>query len=186
MKADLYPEEEIIEGCKKEKRHYQELLYRRYAPKMYGVCLSYAKNREQARDILHDAFLKIFKNIKTYKSQGSFEGWIRRIISNTAIDYIRQKSKDITLISEETPDIQDEESSNQPQMKLTELLAQVARLPDGARMIFNMYTLEGMTHVEIASHLKISVGTSKSQFNRARQLLQQWINEITKKQDGFS
>jgi RNA polymerase sigma factor (sigma-70 family) len=71
-------------------------------------------------------------------------------------------------------------------MKLTELLAQVARLPDGARMIFNMYTLEGMTHVEIASHLKISVGTSKSQFNRARQLLQQWINEITKKQDGFS
>ncbi len=186
MKTELFPEEEIIEGCKNGKRYHQELLYRRFAPKMYGVCLSYAKNRDQARDILHDAFIKIYRNIKSYKNEGSFEGWIRRIITNTAIDHVRKLSKEIALITDEIPDTPEEEPEKAPIIKMPELLTQVARLPDGARMVFNLYALEGMSHVEIASRLNISVGTSKSQFSRARYMLQGWLNELTKEKDGLS
>ncbi len=181
MKAYLYPEEEIIDGCKKEKRFYQELLYRRFASKMYGVCLSYAKDREQAQDIMHDAFMKIFKSIKSYKGDGSLEGWIRRIITNTAIDHLRKKQKDFGLITEEIPDVQENEPELEQYITMPELLAQVERLPGRARMVFNLYTLEGLTHVEIASRLNITVGTSKSQFKRARSLLKQWLRELQEK-----
>jgi RNA polymerase sigma-70 factor (ECF subfamily) len=185
MERALFPEEEVIEGCKEGKRYYQELLYRRFAPVMYGVCLSYAKDREQARDILHDAFLKIFRNINTYKNQGSFEGWIRRIVTNTAIDYTRKKSKTLQFITNEIPDTEDTEEEK-PNIGLNELLEQVARLPDGARMVFNLYTLEGMSHYEIAEKLNISVGTSKSQFSRAKSMLKTWVSELIKKKDGLS
>ena len=181
MGKGLYPEEEIIEGCKNKNRYHQELLYRRFAPKMYGVCLSYAKNREQARDILHDAFMKVFRNIQSYHSKGSFEGWIRRIVTNTAIDHVRKKKNTFELISEEVPDSAEDETEEETNnIPLTDLLAQVARLPEGAKMVFNLCALEGMTHHEIASKLNITVGTSKSQFNRARKLLQIWIKEINK------
>lgn len=183
MNRELIPEEEVIEGCKKKKRYYQELLYRRFAPKMYGVCLSYAKNREQAQDILHDSFLKVFRSIDSYTKQGSFEGWIRRIVTNTAIDHVRRKSKTIPLISEEVPeteDIQEEPVS----IGMSELQEQIARLPEGARIVFNLYTLEGMTHNEIAEKLNITAGTS--QFSRARYMLQGWMKELIKKKDGLS
>jgi len=185
MERELFPEEEIIKGCKEGKRYYQEILYRRFAPVMYGVCLSYAKDREQARDILHDAFLKIFRNIDTYKKQGSFEGWIRRIVTNTAIDHTRKKSKTFQFITNEIPDTEDTEEEK-PDIGLNELLEQVARLPEGARMVFNLYTLEGMSHYEIAEKLNISVGTSKSQFSRAKRMLQTWVSELIKKKDGLS
>lgn len=179
MSNELHPEEEIIEGCKREDRYHQELLYRRFAPKMYGVCLSYAKNREQARDIMHDAFLKVFRSIKSYQHKGSFEGWIRRIVTNTAIDHIRKGSKTFELISEEVPDTPEEEpEENDKNIPMDDLLAQVARLPEGAKVVFNLYALEGMTHGEIASKLNITVGTSKSQFNRARMMLQNWLKEV--------
>ncbi|WP_291856397.1 RNA polymerase sigma factor [Marinilabilia sp.] len=185
MDRELFPEEEIIEGCKKKKRYFQEVLYRRFAPKMYGVCMSYAKNREQAQDILHDSFMKIFRNIDTYKSQGSFEGWIRRIVTNTAIDFTRKKYKNLPLINEEIPE-QEEFPDNEPELNMNELLEQVAKLPEGARMVFNLYTLQGMNHYEIAEKLNISVGTSKSQFSRARHLLQGWLKELIKKRNELS
>jgi RNA polymerase sigma-70 factor (ECF subfamily) len=185
MDRELFPEEEIIEGCKKKKRYYQEILYRRFAPKMYGVCLSYAKNREQASDILHDSFLKIFRNIDSYKKHGSFEGWIRRIVTNTAIDHVRKKDKNIPLINDEIPDIEDTEEESLS-IGMNELQEQVARLPEGARIIFNLYTLEGMTHHEIATKLNITVGTSKSQFSRARQILQVWLKELISQKDELS
>jgi RNA polymerase sigma factor (sigma-70 family) len=185
MSRELFPEEEVIEGCKKKKRYYQGLLYRRFAPKMYGVCMSYAKNREQAQDILHDSFLKIFRNIDSYTKQGSFEGWMRRIVTNTAIDHVRKKSNTISLISEDFPDT--EGLKEEPiSIGMSELQAQVARLPSGARMVFNLYTLEGMTHHEIAEKLNISTGTSKSQFSRARHMLQVWMKELIKKKDELS
>lgn len=185
MDKELFPEEKVIEGCKKKKRYYQELLYRRFAPKMYGVCLSYAQNREQASDILHESFLKIFRNIQSYRNQGSFEGWIRRIVTNTAIDHIRRKSKNVPLINDEIPEV--EEIYEEPvAINMNELHQQVARLPEGARIVFNLYTLEGMTHHEIAEKLNITTGTSKSQFSRARQLLQGWVKELMQKKDGLS
>ena len=87
MKVDLYSEEEILKGCRKNKRQYQEILYRKYAKKMYGICLSYAGDRDMAQDILQESYIKIFKRIKDFKQEGSLEGWIRRIVSNTAIDH---------------------------------------------------------------------------------------------------
>ncbi len=185
MERELVPEEEVIEGCKKKERYYQELLYRRFAPKIYGVCMSYAKNREQAQDILHDSFLKIFRNINSFSKQGSFEGWIRRIVTNTAIDHVRKKGKSIPLISEEIPDTEDYEMEHHS-INMSEIQEQVARLPEGARIIFNLYTLEGMTHYQIAEKLNITVGTSKSQFSRARRMLQGWMKELIRKKDGLS
>lgn len=185
MERELIPEEEVIEGCKEKKRYYQELLYRRFAPKMYGVCLSYAKNRDQAQDIMHDSFLKVFRNIDSYSGQGSFEGWIRRIVTNTAIDHIRKKNKTIPLISEEVPETEEPDTES-ISIGMNELQTQIARLPEGAKMVFNLYTLEGMTHHEIAEKLNITVGTSKSQFSRARHMLQGWMKELIRKKDGLS
>ncbi len=179
MKVDLFSEEEVISGCKKGERRYQEILYRRFARKMYALCLSYAGNRGFAQDILQEAFIKVFKNIAQYQQKGSLEGWIRRIVTNTAIDMLRQNHKIESYIEEE-PLHTENASENEALDHLgsDEILAQVARLPEGARVIFNLYAMEGYTHKEIAQRLKISTGTSKSQFNRARQLLQNYLTEI--------
>ncbi|PLX23702.1 MAG: RNA polymerase subunit sigma-24 [Marinilabiliales bacterium] len=180
MKVDLYSEEEILKGCKKNKRIYQEILYRKYAKIMYGVCLSYAGDRAFAQDILQESFIKIFNKIQAFKSEGSLEGWIRRIVSNTAIDHLRrtQRIKNFLFEKEEIKEeaIQSDALEN---LQTQDILEQVSRLPDGARLVFNLYALEGFTHKEIAQKLNITEGTSKSQYNRARKLLMTWINKIS-------
>ncbi|MEA1886845.1 MAG: RNA polymerase sigma factor [Bacteroidota bacterium] len=179
MQVDLYSEEEILEGCRKNKRRYQEILYRKYARKMYGICMSYAGNRDMAQDILQDSFIKVFKKIKHYKSEGSLEGWIRRIIANTAIDHLRKETSKHKYITEKEEI--EEEKVHEPdaieKLKTQDVLDLVAQLPDGARMIFNLYAVEGFTHKEIAAKMDISVGTSKSQFSRARKMLMSLINK---------
>lgn len=180
MKVDLYSEEEILKGCKKNKRQFQEILYRKYAKKMYGICLSYVGDRDLAQDVLQDSFIKIFDKIKGFNLVGSLEGWIRRIVSNTAIDYVRKQSRLQNYITEKE-EIEDEvyEPNALQQLQTQDVLIQVARLPDGARVVFNLYALEGYTHKEIAEKLNITEGTSKSQFNRARKLLMSWLNKLT-------
>lgn len=180
MNLDLYSEEEILKGCKKDKRRYQEILYRKYAIKMYGICLSYAGDRELAQDMLQEAYIKIFNKIKEFKSEGSLEGWIRRIVSNTAIDHLRQKSRMQNYISDKEEIKEDvKEADGLENLKTQDILSQVAKLPDGARIVFNLYALEGYTHKEIAQKLDINEGTSKSQFNRARKLLMTWLNKLS-------
>jgi len=180
MKVDLYSEEEILKGCKKNKRNFQEILYRKYARKMYGICLSYAGDRDLAQDILQESFIKIFNKISAFKSEGSLEGWIRRIITNTAIDHMRsaQRTKNYLSVSKEDTEefIKPEGLEN---LKTQDILEQVSKLPDGARLVFNLYALEGFTHKEIAQKLNITEGTSKSQFNRARKLLMTWLNKLS-------
>jgi RNA polymerase sigma factor (sigma-70 family) len=182
MQVDLYKEEEIVKGCQNNERKYQEILYRRYSRKMYGICMSYAGNRDLAQDMLHDAFLKIFRTIDSFKMEGSLEGWIRRVVSHTAIDLLRKKQRLDQYITEDMQEIQ---TSNNPSvhsyLATKEILILVGHLPDGARAIFNLFALEGFSHKEIAEQLQISEGTSKSQFNRARNLLKDWI-ENTQKQ----
>ncbi|MFW6101165.1 MAG: RNA polymerase sigma factor, partial [Bacteroidota bacterium] len=90
---ELYSDSELVQGCRNNDRRYQELLYRKYAKKMYGICMSYAKDRSMAQEILQDGFVKVFKKIDGFREEGSLEGWIRRIITNTALDHLRQKSK---------------------------------------------------------------------------------------------
>jgi len=180
MKVDLYSEEEILKGCRKNKRQYQEILYRKYTKKMYGICLSYAGDRDMAQDILQESYIKIFKRIKDFKQEGSLEGWIRRIVSNTAIDHLRQQKRIQNYISaKEEIKERSYESDALQNLQTEDVLHQVSKLPEGARVVFNLYALEGYTHKEIAKKLSITEGTSKSQFNRARKLLMSWLNKLT-------
>jgi RNA polymerase sigma-70 factor (ECF subfamily) len=180
MKIDFYSEEDILKACKKENRFYQEILYRKYAKKMYGICLSYVSERNLAQDVLQESFIKVFEKIKDFKSEGSLEGWIRRIITNTAIDHLRGKKRMQNYISDH---VEITESVNETDgyinLKTQDILKQVSRLPDGARVVFNLYAVEGYTHKEIAKKLNISEGTSKSQFSRARKLLMSWLDKIS-------
>jgi len=180
MNVELYSDEELLISCKENNRLYQEILYRKYAKKMYGICLSYAGDRDMAQDILQESFIKVFKSIHNYKSEGPLEGWIRRIIINTALDHLRQKTKLQKYISDKDEVIKEvEEISAIEKLQTQDILNQVAKLPDGARVVFNLYALEGYTHREIADKLEITEGTSKSQFNRARKLLMEMLNKLS-------
>ena len=181
MKVDLYKEEHIISGCQKGDRRFQEILYRQFAPKMYGICISYAGDRALAQDMLQEAFVKVFKNIKQFKGEGSFEGWIRRIVVNTSIDTVRKTGNINKLtVESDSPKANSQFTDNLalPNMQLKELMGYISKLPEGARVIFNLFALEGYTHKEIARELNISEGTSKSQYNRARGMLQDWLGKL--------
>ena len=181
MQIDLFSEEEILKGCKANKRKYQEILYRKYAKVMYGICLSYAGDRELAQDMLQDAFIKIFNKIGEYRMEGSLQGWIRRIVTNTAIDHVRQQRRLHNYIADDKDAIIEGvfEPNALQDLQTEDILTQVAKLPDGARIVFNLYALEGFTHKEIAEKLNITEGTSKSQYNRARKLLIAKLNSLS-------
>ncbi len=176
--SNIYSEKEIVEGCRKGERRFQELLYRRHATKMYGICLSYAGDRELARDIMQDAFIKVFRQLDNFKFSGSLEGWIRRVVVNSAIDTLRKRIKMENRIDRDIIEIEARDSNGAlSDMTVEELMSFVSRLPAGARMVFNLFAVEGYSHKEIAKNLKISIGTSKSQYNRARNLLQEWLGD---------
>ncbi len=179
VKIAAFNEEKIVAGCRKNDRRSQEMLYRHFSIKMYAISLSYAGERPLAQDILQESFIKIFKNIKDYRNDGSLEGWIRRIVTNTAIDHIRKRKRiDSYLEAEQSETSIHTENSALKTMAYNELMEQVGRLPEGARLIFNMYALEGYSHKEISEELRISEGTSKSQVNRARKLLMDYIGNM--------
>jgi RNA polymerase sigma factor (sigma-70 family) len=172
-------DELLVNGFMKNDRKIQELLYRKFSRDMYNICLTYENDRDKAKDILQEGFIKVFRSIKAYDNQGSLKGWIRKIISNTAIDHWRKSSKEFDLLS-----IDDLSSRDQPfespgtSFNCSDIMILVNKLPAGAKLIFNLYALEGYSHKEIAEKLNISVGTSKSQVNRARQLLQQSLGDF--------
>lgn len=142
---------------------------------MYHLCLAYAP-REEAMDILQEGFLKVFRKIDYFRNEGSLEGWIRRIVTNTAIDHFRSNQKTgnkVELSDHHFRKAADSEPTDH--LHFEDLIKVVDRLPDHARMVFNLYALEGYTHKEIAQKLNISVGTSKSQFSRARKILASYI-----------
>lgn len=147
-----------------------------------GVCLRYAKNQAEAEDILQDGFVKVFSNLHKFQPYGSFEGWVRRIFVNTAIEYYRQRRR--FMINDIELENQDFEFSDDvlDKMAAEEIIALIKDMPDGYRMVFNMYAIEGYSHKEIADELGISVGTSKSQYSRARSYLQKQMAEIEKKE----
>lgn len=178
VQKELYTEKEIIAGCSRHDRRFQEILYRQHARKMYGICLGYAGQRPLAQDMLQESFVKVFRSIDQYMGSGSLEGWIRRIVTNTAIDILRKQSSMKEFFPDDMGVIPDSaENKALSNMETTDILNHISRLPEGARTVFNLYALEGMTHQEIADKLNISAGTSKSQYSRARYLLQQWVEE---------
>jgi RNA polymerase sigma-70 factor (ECF subfamily) len=172
---------EIIKGCLAGNRRDQELLYRRHASKLYAVCLQYSGNNEEARDILQDGFIKIFENLGNYKHEGSFEGWMRRITVNTALEKFRSRSNlyrvdDIDQVPEP-----DAEPDNQDYagLEAADLLEIIRELPPKYRMVFNLYAIEGYSHKEISEMINISEGTSKSNLSRARAILQRRVGSFT-------
>lgn len=173
----------LIEGCLKDDRRSQELLYRKYARKMFHVCLSYTGDKDEAKDILQESFVKVFRNLENFRDTGPLEGWIRRIVSNTAIDFYRSNQRMGYSISvEEARDIPVNETNDTGiKLEAEEVFQAVRELPEGARLVFQLFAVEGYSHKEIAGKLDISESTSKSQYQRARSLL---IEKIIKRQAG--
>lgn len=177
----------IVDACVRGDRVSQEVLYKSFYGKMITVCMRYARNKEEAYDILQEGFIKVFKKIKNYEKKGSLEGWIRRIMANTAIDHIRKK-KDFYLSSDELyemDNLADESDLYAEMEEFVKLKAEVIinliqKLSPAYRTVFNMYIIENMTHQEIAEYLKISIGTSKSNLAKAKIKLKEMVTTYIK------
>ena len=170
-------DEQLIKGCIQEDESCQRELFRRYAGKMLGVCQRYARNAADAEDIVQDAFIKVFEKIYQFKSEGSFEGWIRRIVVNTALKKYTVIRYDKEISGYEITDRNESsmEASAYSHLNEKDLLGLINNLPDGYRLIFNLYVIEGYQHEEIAQMLNIQPGTSRSQLVKARNMLKQQI-----------
>ncbi len=174
-------EKDIIKGCINGDKKSQEALYGRFSSKMMGVCLRYAKDYHNAEDLLQEGFIKVFVNMHKYRGDGSFEGWLRRIFVNTAIEHYRKNVHLYPLSELNNFEVKSEEVSADSKIAADDLLGMLQQLSAGYRTIFNLYAIEGYSHKEIASELNISEGTSKSQLARARALLQKMVNSYEKK-----
>jgi len=165
----------------------QEELYRRFSPKMYAVCLRYANNSEDAQDLLQEGFIKIFRNLHRFRAEGSFEGWIRRVFVNTAIEHYRKKSAQLSTVSEkEENTIEDTDITALDSLAEKDILNLVQELSPGYKTVFNLYVVEGYSHKEIGEMLGISEGTSKSQLARAKAILQKKVAQyLSQTQKSF-
>ncbi|WP_188048790.1 RNA polymerase sigma factor [Flavobacterium sp. GP15] len=169
-------EKELIQLAVENNRQAQQQLYTQFSPKMLSVCRQYIKDIHQAEDIMITAFMKVFVNLQNFENKGSFEGWIRRIMVNECISFIRVNKK-VKYIEEES---YLEESFNNIESKfsINDIQFLIDGLPEGYKMVFNLFAIEGFKHNEIASLLGISEGTSKSQLSHARKMLQGQINKL--------
>jgi len=172
-------EEQLIEGCKKGKRRAQEELYNTFSSKMMGVCLRYAGEKETARDLLQEGFIKVFTKIEDYSGSGSFEGWIRKIFVNCALEYLRmhdaiREAVDLDCLGS----LQASFSSPIKTLTASELMELIKSLPAGYRTVFNLFAIEGYSHKEISLMLNITESSSRSQLAHARQILQSKVNEL--------
>ena len=164
--------DDIVKGCAEGKRQAQEDLYRLLAGKMYSVCLRYSRDQDEAKDNLQDGFIKVYSNIKQFKGAGSFEGWVRRIMVNTALQKYRGQSQLYALNDNETKAYNIPVENVMDAMGEKELLEMIKELPPRYKLVFNMYAIEGYSHKEISEMLDITEGTSKSNLSRARDILQ--------------
>jgi len=173
-------ERELVELCAADDRQHQELLYRKYAADMYKVCLMYANNKADASDILQESFIKIFKNIDKFRFQGSLRGWIRRTVVHTAINAYNKKQRDTQLVipMAESGDVDASIDSIVGQLEANDIIKLVNSLPQKAKEVLKLYAIEGYKHKEIAKLLGITEGTSKSQFSRAKKMLQTSIKTL--------
>lgn len=170
--------EELIKSCQKQNSKAQEELYHLYKNTLFVLCLKYCQNEAEAEDNLHNAFIEIFTNIKKYKSNGSFEGWMKRITINKAIDSYKKSYQLISISDKGYPDTEIEENELD-EFSLDYILALVQGLPNQYRMVFCLYELDNYSHAEIGNMLNISIGTSKSNLHRAKIILKEQIKGNT-------
>ena len=175
-------EKELIELAVENNRHAQHKIYSKYAPKMLSVCRLYIKDVHQAEDIMITAFMKVFTHLKNFEHKGSFEGWIRRIMTNECISFIRVNKK--IKFSEDENFFEEIHNNIESQFSVEDIQFLIDNLPEGYKMIFNLYAIEGYKHQEIAAMLSISEGTSKSQLSNARKMLQGHITKLKNYQNG--
>lgn len=184
MSNDTLSDIELIQGCLKNDRKSQEVLYYRYSNDMYSVCLMYAQNREDARDILQDSFIKVFKKIASFKGDGALRGWIRRIVVHTAINYYNKyKREEKTVVPmRKVGHVDGSINDILEGLNAKDVIKLVNLLPSRARTVLKLFYIEGYKHQEIAEIMSISEGTSKSQLSRAKSLLKY---SIEKTNGGF-
>lgn len=175
-------ERDIIAQAAENNRHAQHKIYSKYAPKMLGVCRQYIKDLQQAEDIMITAFMKVFTNLKNFEHKGSFEGWIRRIMINECISYIRVQKK-VSFLEDEFY-VEDTFNNIESHFSVEDIQALIDTLPEGYKMVFNLFAIEGFKHQEIAKMLGINEGTSKSQLSHARKMLQEQINKLKNYENG--
>jgi RNA polymerase sigma-70 factor (ECF subfamily) len=180
MSSTIYQgitEEQIRQGCVNNDRKYQQMLYNMFSAKMFSVCLRYANEYNSAQDLLQEGFVKVFKNMDKFRGEGSFEGWIRRIFVNTAIEHYRKQVNLYALHDTDAKGYEYYGDNALETLKHQDILKMIQKLSDGYRTVFNLYVVEGFSHKEIGDMMGISEGTSKSQLARARYLLQKMITE---------
>jgi RNA polymerase sigma-70 factor (ECF subfamily) len=173
MSVDKITEEDLLKACLAGNGKAQHMLYDRFAGKMMGVCMRYVKSHDDAQDVLQDGFVKVFQRLHTFKLEGSLEGWIRRIMVNTALDALRRDKEFQNSVS--TDDVHYKLEKNDyiiENMNAENLLRILNSIPTGYKVVFNLFAIEGYSHQEIADQLGISVNTSKSQYSRAREYMQ--------------
>lgn len=180
-----YTLEDLVEGCQNGNRHSQELLYKTTAPKMLAICMRYAKDQFEAEDMMQTAFVKVFKKLADYRNEGSFEGWMRRIMVNTSIEFYRKNLRSLNVVDiDETYDHQASVSFDMSSINVKDLMRLIQNLSNGYRMVFNMYAIEGYSHKEIAEQLGITEGASKSQLSRARAILKEQVLKLEGYKNG--
>lgn len=172
-------DEQLVKKCLEKDSLAQKQLFDSFSRKMMGVCLRYTKDAEEAQDVLQIGFVKVFEKLHLFNNEGSLEGWIRKVVINTALDQIRKNKKfenniDLAAVDYQIPS---ENENVLGQLSVNDLLKIIQAMPTGFRTVFNMYAIEGYSHQEIADQLNISINTSKSQYSRARVYLQRIIIE---------
>ena len=170
-----HEEQDIIKQGIAGNRHAQQKIYAKHAPKMLSVCRQYIKDLQQAEDIMITAFMKVLTNLDKFESKGSFEGWIRRIMVNECISFIRVQKK-VNYLEDEFY-VEDTFNNIESHFSVEDIQTLIDGLPDGYKMVFNLYAIEGFKHQEIGKMLGISEGTSKSQLSHARKMLQEQLNK---------
>lgn len=178
MAKQQYTEQELIKGCKKKKRHFQELLYKQFYGFGMAVCLRYSYSRDDALEILNDSFMKVFEHIQSFDDNKPFKSWFRRILVNTSLDHHRANKRhriqlSLEELQAETSYVADHAGNNDlyPDLGIELILSLFDRLPETYRLAFNLYEVEGYSHDEIAALLGISPGTSRSNLSRAKKML---------------
>ena len=178
----MQTEKQLIKQCLKNDKKAQKKLFDSYAPILLGVCMRYTRDRSEAEDVLQEVFIKIFKSLGQFEDKGSFEGWMKRITVNTAITQYKKNLKhayqdDINEVKESNIK---NNSYKEAEFTHNELLDVIRSLPTGYKMVFNLFAIEGYKHKEIAEMMNIDISTSKSQYSRARKLLQQKLIDLKK------
>jgi RNA polymerase sigma factor (sigma-70 family) len=168
--------EDLLEGCKAGDRKSQEMLYNACSSKMLGVCMRYAKDHFEAEDMMQTGFIKIFKKINDFRGDGSFEGWMRRIMVHTSIEFYRKNLRSLNVVDiDESHEQSATTAFDMSSINVKDLMRLIQNLSNGYRLVFNMYAIEGYSHKEIAEQLGITEGASKSQLSRARAILREQI-----------